>query len=126
MINIKATNLKLDKAINRYIDKRVGKAIKKFGKEGETSCYMEVAKTTNHHNKGDIFRAEINLSIDDNVFRAVSEKDDLYLAIDSAKDEIVRIIKKARGKKRTLIKRGGTSVKKMVKRLSNRNPFTSK
>lgn len=126
MINIKATNLELDKTINRYIDKRVKRAIDKFGKESEYSCYMEVGKTTNHHSKGDIFRAEINLKMKGKPFRAVSEKDDLYKAIDSAKDEIIRVINRTKGKKQTLVKRGGASVKKMVKGLSKRNPFTSK
>jgi ribosomal subunit interface protein len=125
MINIKATNMELTEAINDYVEKRLD-SIKKFTKDGDISGYVEVGKTTNHHKQGDVYKAEFDITANGEHLFAVSEKDDLYAAIDDAKEEIVRRITTKKDKKQTLYKRGATSVKKMLKGLSSRNPFTSK
>jgi len=88
--------------------------------------YVEVGKTTNHHKQGNYFKAEFDVTIDGEKFFTTSEKSDLYKSIDDAKDELVRKIKSNKNKKETLYKRGAISVKKMIKGVSRRNPFTSK
>jgi putative sigma-54 modulation protein len=124
--NIKATNIELTSAISDYVNKRLS-AIEKFVKDGEEMiAYIEVGKTTNHHKQGDVFRAEFNIEISGNEFYTFSEKEDLYAAIDDAKEEIVRQITSNKERKQTLFKRGAISVKKMLKGISDRNPFTSK
>lgn len=124
--NIKATNIELTGAISDYVNKRLS-AIEKFIKpEEEMTAYVEVGKTTNHHKQGEVFRAEFNIEISGAKFYTFSEKEDLYAAIDDAKDEIARQIKTNKDRKQTLFKRGAVSVKKMLKGISNRNPFTSK
>jgi ribosomal subunit interface protein len=123
--NIKATNMELTEAINDYVNKRLS-SISKFVKGGEFSVNVEVGKTTNHHKQGDVFRAEFNIEISGEKFYTFSEKEDLYSAIDDAKEEIVRQITSKKDKKQTLYKRGAISIKKMLKGISDRNPFTSK
>ncbi|MFA6397685.1 MAG: ribosome-associated translation inhibitor RaiA [Candidatus Paceibacterota bacterium] len=126
-INIKSTNMVLTEAIDDYTKKRINsleKIISRYG--GEAFFSIEVAKTTNHHKAGDIFRAEINLSINGKDFRTESTGEDLYTTIDEAKDDLARKITYFKDKKQTLFKRGAISVKKMMKGLSKRNPFTSK
>lgn len=125
-INIKATNMELTNAITDYVNKRLA-GVEKFIKEGEKMiAYIEVGKTTNHHKQGDIFRAEFNIEISGAKFYTFSEKEDLYTAIEDAKEEIVRQIKTKKDRKQTLFKRGAVSIKKMIKGISDRNPFTSK
>lgn len=124
-INIKATNMELTSAINDYVNRRLS-VIKKFVKDGEMVAYVEVAKTTNHHKQGEIFRAEFNIEINGSKFYSFSEREDLYKSIDDVREDIVRQIKNNKDKKQTLFKRGASSVKKMLKGISNRNPFTSK
>ena len=87
---------------------------------------MEVGKTTNHHKQGDYFKAEFDVSINGEKFFTASEKSDLYKAIDDAKDQIINRIKNNKKRKNTLFKRGSISIKKMLKGISGRNPFTSK
>lgn len=123
--NIKATNMELTRGINNYVNKRV-LGITKFVKNGEMAVSVEVGKITNHHKQGDIFRAEFNIEIRGSKFYAFSEKEDLYKAIDDAKKEIVRQITSSKDRKHTLLKRGALSVKKILKGISDRNPFTSK
>jgi ribosome-associated translation inhibitor RaiA len=73
-----------------------------------------------------VFKAEFDISINGEKFFAMSEKEDLYTAIDDAKEEIVRKIADSKDRRKTLFKRGASSVKKMLKGISDRNPFTSK
>jgi putative sigma-54 modulation protein len=124
-INIKATNMELTGAINDYVNKRLS-SIEKFSKGSEISGYVEVGKTTNHHKQGDVFKAEFDISINGEKFFAMSEKNDLYAAIDDAREELSQKITHNKDRKQTLFKRGASSVKKMLKGLSDRNPFTSK
>lgn len=123
--NIKATNIELTSAINDYVFKKIS-GIEKFVKNGEMSAYVEVGKTTKHHKQGDFFKAEFNIEISGIKFYTVSEKEDLYKAIDDAKEEIIRQITTHKDRKQTLYKRGALSVKKMLKGVSKRNPFSSK
>lgn len=49
---------------------------------------IEIGKTSEHHQKGDVFFAEVTMSIPGDTIRARVEKDDLYAAIDELKDDI--------------------------------------
>mgnify|MGYP003423114230 CR=1 FL=1 len=124
-INIKGTNMELTSAISEYVNDRLSK-IEKYSKQGALSGHVEIGKTTNHHKQGEVYKAEFDININGEKFFVVSEKEDLYSAIDDAKEEIVRKITHTKDRKQTLYKRGAASVKKMLKGISNRNPFTSK
>jgi len=124
-INIKATNIELTDAITDYVNNRT-QSLEKFIKDKEIIAYVEVGKTTQHHKSGEIFKAEFNIEISGVKFYTISKKEDLYKAIDDAKEEIIYQIKNNKKRKQTLFKRGATSVKKMLKGISDRNPFTSK
>jgi len=121
IINIKATNIELTSAIEEYVKGRLDR-IGKFIKEGESAnTYVEVGKTTNHHKQGDFFRAEINMEISGNKFYSFSEKEDLYNAIDDAKEEIIRQITNKKARKQTLFKRGAKRVKEIIKGIYYKN-----
>jgi len=118
--------MELTEAISDYINKRL-EGVKKFAKGNEELvAYIEVGKTTNHHKRGDVFRAEFNVEISGRKFYTVAEEEDLYAAIDEAKEEVTRQIISSKDRRQTLFKRGASSVKKMLKGVSKRNPFTSK
>ena len=118
--------MELTSAISEYVDKRLS-SIEKFLKEGgEMSGFVEVGKITRHHKQGELFRSEFDINIDGENFYAESEKDDLYNAIEDAKDEVVRKITQNKDRRKTLFRRGASSVKKMMRGVSRRNPFTSK
>lgn len=124
--NIKATNIPLTEAITDFVNKRLS-GLEKFIREGEEmSVYVEVGKTTKHHKQGDYFRAEFNIDISGSKFYTFSEKEDLYKAIDDAKEQVVRKMTNRKDRRQTLFRRGALAVKRMVKGMSDRNPFTSK
>ena len=114
-IKTKTTSLSLTPAISEYIEKRLS-TIDKFFKDDTTAKLdLELAKTTNHHKKGDIFRAEIHIVANGINAYASSEKEDLYMAIDSVKDEILSEIKSSNKKQRSLIRKGGAKIKNIIK-----------
>ena len=124
--NIKATNIELTDAISDYVNKRLA-GLEKFVREGEEmDVYVEVGKTTKHHKQGDYFRAEFNIEISGSKFYTFSEKEDLYKAIDDAREQVVRKITNRKDRKKTLFRRGASAIKRMIKGVSDRNPFTSK
>ena len=118
-INLKATNIELSEAISQYVDKKLIMLEKYFeqSKGDEVLALIEVGKSTRHHKSGDVFMAEIHIKANGKEFYAVSEKDDLYAAIDEVKDEITRSITSRRKKAIALLRRGGTRIKEMLKNL---------
>ena len=117
--------MNLSPDIKEYIEKRIAH-IEKFLKHKDTVVNVEVEKTTNHHKHGDVYKAEIIIGTGNSKFFATAQTEDLYNAIDEVKDEIVRKLTTTKDRERTLFKRGALSIKKMMKGLTKRNPFTSK
>ncbi len=113
---IKGTNMELTQAISNYATKKVSQ-LEKFVSADDTSAAVdiEVGKTTAHHHAGDVFRAEFNLFVGGKQYNAVSQKEDLYAALDDVKDEIARELSKTKTRTRDLARRGGAMVKDMVR-----------
>ena len=99
LIKIKATKMELTPAIENYIQEKIGGLEKYF--DNIIGAEVEVGLTSGHHNKGDIFHAEVNLEVPKKILRAEVELDDLYKAIAAAKDvmknEIVKYKETLRG-----------------------------
>ncbi len=106
--------MELTDAIQEKVNDAVS-VINKFLNNDQAMVRVEVGKTTNHHNKGDIFRAEFDINSNGEKYYASSQSSDLYQAISDTKDQILREINSRRGKKQTLFKRGAMSVKKRLK-----------
>lgn len=122
--------MELTPAIYDYVEKRVtnlGKLIKSIEESGgEVMVNFEVAKSTNHHKAGDIYHTDCLINIKGQEFYASADEEDLYAAIDALKESLYHDISKSKDRRQTLLYRGARSVKKMMKGLSKRNPFTSK
>lgn len=117
-ISIKSTNIDLTPALKDYTEKRIAGISKWCGEE--STAVIEIGKTTAHHKNGEVFKAEINVTTTlGKQFRAVSEKSDLYEAIDDVRNDIVRELSSAKGKKDALWKRGARKIKNMMRGFRN-------
>ena len=129
-VNLQAKNMELTEPIHDYVIKRVTnleKLVRKIEERGgEVVVRFDVAKTTNHHKGGEVFRADCLIIIKGKNFYSSVDKEDLYEAIDQVKENLFREIEKNKDRRQTLFKRGAMSIKKMLKGLSKRNPFTAK
>ena len=123
-IQIKTTGgLTTTAAIDEYIGKRF-ESLEKFT-AGDTTVFavVELGRTTGHHKHGEIFRAEVHITgktvgKNGEVF-VVAVREDLYAAIDAARDEAIRELSSAKSKRTTLVRRGGAKVKNMIKGFFN-------
>lgn len=116
-INIKTTNLTLTDAISSYVDKRLEKIAKLLHHDSTVICDVELAKTSEHHHKGDIFKAEIHIVGSGLNIYSSADKEDLYAAIDEVKDIVLRDLKSDKEKTTSSIRRGGAKIKSMMKGL---------
>ena len=118
-INIKATNMALTESTKKYVTEKVNMLSKLIPTSGDVGVItnVEVGKITRGQLHGDIFRAEINLEISGKFYRSVTEKDDLYAAIDEMKDDMMMILRKDSTKRRYLLRRGAGKIKDIVRGL---------
>ena len=96
-IIIKTTNLELTPALNEYIETKLwplNKFVDKWDIEGAVEAKVEIGKTTKHHQKGDVYRAQVNLALPGQLIIAQREEWDLRVAIDRVKSKLQQEIKK--------------------------------
>jgi len=91
-VNIKTKNLELTPAIANYVQTKVEMLEKYLGNIKIINCDFEVEKSVGGQNKGEIFRAEINLDIPRQLLRVDKTEADLYKAIDKVKDHVEQMI----------------------------------
>ncbi|MFZ2149719.1 MAG: ribosome-associated translation inhibitor RaiA [Minisyncoccia bacterium] len=129
-INLQSKNIELTDEIRDYALKRMenlGKFVSNIKEEkGEVKATFEVGKSTNHHKAGEIFHADCSITVNGENFYAESDNEDWHNTIDEVAEKLFNEISKNKDRKQTLFRRGAKSVKKMLKGLSGRNPFTSK
>lgn len=116
-IKIKTTNIELTSAIESYVEEKIN-SVEKFAVPHESEepiVEVEIGKTTNHHQSGDVFRAEANFRVRGKHFRATSEQSDLYAAIDDLRDELARELSTDKTKTRTLVRRGAGMIKNILR-----------
>lgn len=98
-LNIKATNLELTPELKAYAQEKMDMLDKYLGKLKIINARVEVSKTSNHHLKGEIYSAEVNLSLGSDLLRVEKTEKDLFKAIDKVKDHLELVIKKYKDKK---------------------------
>lgn len=115
---LKGTSITLTPAIEQAVDKVVS-ALESYVDPSDTSALaeVEVSRTTHHHRSGEIFRAEINFHSRHGNLRAESEKEDLYVALGVAKDELIEILRSHKSKRIRFVRRSGLVLKNMLRGL---------
>jgi ribosomal subunit interface protein len=128
-IVIKTKNLKLNRALEEFIEEKIN-SLEKFSKIFYTETYfngffgkgkpkieawVEVGKTTLHHQKGPWFYAECQMRFPKKSLRSVAQREDLKLAICEVKDELQRELKQYKEKLAAQTKRRARVLKKELK-----------
>lgn len=116
-LNIKATHFDLNDEVREYVESKIN-SLDKFidATEKDLAIYnIEVGKTTTSQHTGEIFRAEINLSVHGKSYRSESTKDHLFTAIDEATHEMEHQLGRHKNKRKSLFRRGANKIKNMLK-----------
>lgn len=98
-LNIKTKNLELTEEIKDYLQEKIGGLEKFLENVGPFIVEVDIGRTTMHHKKGNIFRAEVQISVPGKLLRAVSETDNLKRSIVKVKNELQVQIKKYKDNK---------------------------
>jgi len=115
-INIKTTNITLTPDVSEYLTKRLSALEKLTSWHTEAAIAdVEIGRTTQHHQTGDVYRAEINIHIGNKSFRAVQETGDLNSSIDAAKDQMMDELRSDKGRRISRLRRGGQQIKALIK-----------
>jgi len=112
-ISLKGTNIEVIESTQEYVNKKLVKTVERFMSGGSeaTSLKIEVERTTRHHRKGKIFRAEANLSFGKKSLYAEAFGETLNEAIDLLEEGLEREIKHFKGKARALMLKGARKLK---------------
>ncbi len=112
-LNIKYTEIDPSSAVKTYVEKKMGSLDELVQGIKAVEAWVEVGKTTHHHHKGKVFRAEAQIRMPgDTSIRAESVQPELLMAIDEVKDELQRQLKDYKEKQKTKALHGARKVKK--------------
>lgn len=123
-IKIKATNIELDEALRVWVDKKIApleNLLVDFGSQDffknkhSLEVKVELEKTTRHHHKGEIFRAEAQLYLPKQTIRAEALSEDLRDAVNQVKEELQREIKKYKNKRIDRARKWARKVKELTR-----------
>ncbi len=114
--NIRATGLSITEPVRAYAEEKLGSVLKfADSKSGPVTLDVELERTTSHHQKGEIFRAEVSVHIAGDLLRAEATDANLYAAIDLVREEIIRELKNKKGKRESLFRRGHRLLKGLIR-----------
>lgn len=97
-IQIKAEGMDLTDALRTYAEEKVRRLQKYLGDITPVEARVKLARTTNHHQKGDVFECQMQLSLPGETLILDRIKEDMYKAIDSAQEHMERSIAKYKEK----------------------------
>ena len=96
-IDLQGTHLELTSAIREYVEQRFQpfeKLVVKWDLNDGLVLKIELARTTSHHHKGNVFYAEANLALPKKHLRVEKTDADIRAAIDALKDTLRQDITK--------------------------------
>jgi len=98
-VKIKGTNVELTSYLSKLVEQKIKSIEKLLPENPDLIIEVELEKTTKHHQKGDLFRAEVQVEVPGGkMLRAVSIKEDFRSALTDVKDELQIQIKKHKDK----------------------------
>lgn len=115
-IDFKALTVELTDEVRGYVEEKLQSIEKVLNQHADDEARIEVElKKETSQNSGDIFRADFTTHIGGEHMHAVGHGESLNAAIDEAKDELSRRLRREKGKRRDLFIRGAAKVKKMIR-----------
>lgn len=115
--NVKATNYELTSEIRSMIDQKI-QGFDKFinlTENEELLVEVEVGKTTDHHQKGEVYRAEFNLTYNGQLYRADETSEDIRTSLDGAASAIEKQLRRGNKKSNDMFRKGGSKLKRLLR-----------
>lgn len=87
-IDIHAKNIELNATLRVFIEEKIGDLEHLIGTSGPVQVRVEVGIPSNHHQKGPIYYAEVNIDLNGTLLRAEATNFDMHAAIVDVKDQL--------------------------------------
>jgi ribosomal subunit interface protein len=91
-LQIKTKGFELTPSLQQFVEEKMSgleKFLERWDKEGAVILDVEISKTTQHHNKGNVYYAEGNLQIPNAPLLRIEEtNEEMRAAIDKLKDRL--------------------------------------
>lgn len=115
-IQIKGTKYEPTPEVIRHATKQMS-GLKKFFRHesGEVRAYLELERAVGSMQKGDVWRAELNVDVGGERYRAESTKVKLDHAITTAVHDVSRELARAKKKDHDFVRKGGAAVKSFLR-----------
>lgn len=101
----------LTPSLKEYVNEKVGNLEKYLA--GGAGARVELERDK-HHKTGNVFRAEVMLSVGGRTMRADHSSEDIYASVDMVIPKIKEQISKFKDKRETMQKRGARSAKRKI------------
>ena len=117
-ITIRQKDIEVTEPLREYIWAKLVRPVEKLTKrmrlEG-APMDIEVARTTNHHHKGGVYRVAVGLTLGGKLIRAEADDSDVHAACDTVEDELKREIVHYKTRSQSIIKRVGRRTKEFFR-----------
>ena len=113
-INFKATHIELEADHKNLVEEKFSSLEKFIGSETDVNCDVEFEKVTDQ-SAGRIYRVEANLYLSGKLYRTEATEDNFDKAIVRVRDELEKRLRRAAGKRESLMRVGHRKIKDMLR-----------
>jgi len=114
-INFNYNNQAEAQALTAITEQKLGSLQKFISADKSVICDAEFDKVA-ANNKGSIFHFAVNLQIEGEMHRAEATEESFEAAVDEARDELDKKLRRNKSKKDTLGKKAGRALKRLIAR----------
>ena len=115
-ISFKAPTIELTDEIRSYAEDKMGMVRKLLQNVAEENVRAEVELARKQNQQtGNIFRADLTIHAGADRTHAVGHGESILAAIDEAKDELARRLRRGKTKRMDAFREGGARIKKMLR-----------
>lgn len=116
-ITIKATGIDHSDELSALVESKLLPLQKVLAEQFDrTLCATEVGQITPRHASGPTWRAEATVRVDGKTYRAEAVTESLESSLDKIESQLNKEIRRAKGRERSLFRRGGRAVKSFFRR----------
>ena len=110
VITYKYNQVEHAEALAKLADQKLNALSKFIGENTPASCEVEFEKVSAHQH-GKIYRVEVNLTINGTLYRTEATEETFEVAIDEARDELDKKIRREKDKQTSFMRRAGHKLK---------------
>ena len=115
-IIVQGTHVEITDALRAYVMKRMN-VLSRHMKENDTDTIaVELSQITGRHKHGNMYQADIRMTVKGTELYVSAQRQDLYATIDRAQEEMIRELTKHKGKHIALMRYGAQRIKNMLRR----------